>query len=96
MGCGPRDSLMVALGKRLPKVPIGVIRGSIEATVLVVGWLLGAKIGVGTIISVFGIGFILQWTFKLLKFDVRKVQHESVVDTIKVTRKMSEAKLSSR
>lgn len=63
LGCGPRDALMVALGKRLPNVPIGIIRGLIEGTVLLIGWLLGAKVGIGTVIFVFGISFILEWTF---------------------------------
>nr|WP_106779404.1 hypothetical protein [Lysinibacillus timonensis] len=83
LGCGPRDSLMVALGKRLPKVPIGAIRGLLEGTVLIIGWLLGAKVGIGTIISVIAIGFILQYTFKLLHFDVKNIQHESMSDTVK-------------
>ncbi|MEL7658089.1 MAG: hypothetical protein AAGU75_19520 [Bacillota bacterium] len=83
LGCGPRDALMVALGKRMPKVPIGAIRGLIEGSVLFVGWLLGAKVGIGTVISVFGIGLILQFTFKLLRFDVKTIQHESVSDTVK-------------
>lgn len=83
LGCGPRDALMVALGKRMPKVPIGAIRGLIEGTVLIIGWLLGAKVGMGTVISVFGIGLILQFTFKLLRFDVKNIKHESVADTVK-------------
>lgn len=82
LGCGPRDALMVALGKRMPKVPIGAIRGLIEGTVLFVGWLLGAKVGIGTVISVFGIGLVLQFTFKLLHFDVKNIKHESVSDSI--------------
>jgi uncharacterized membrane protein YczE len=82
-GCGPRDSLMVALGKRIDKVPIGVVRGALEGFVLIIGWILDAKVGVGTIISVFGIGFTLQLTFKLLRFDVKAVQHESCLDTIR-------------
>lgn len=82
LGCGPRDTLMVALGKKLPNVPIGAIRGSIEGTVLIIGWLLGAKVGLGTVIAVFGIGFIMQMTFKLLNFDVRAVVHESIFETI--------------
>lgn len=86
LGCGPRDALMVALGRRFPKLPIGVMRGLIEGTVLVVGWLLGAKVGIGTVISVFGIGFILQYTFKLLHFDVKNIEHESITDTIKTIR----------
>jgi uncharacterized protein len=83
LGCGPRDALMVALGKRMPKVPIGAIRGLIEGTVLIIGWLLGAKVGIGTVISVFGIGLILQFTFKILRFDVKNIKHESVADTVK-------------
>lgn len=81
MGCGPRDTLMVALGKMFPKVPIGAIRGSIEGTVLLIGFLLGAKVGIGTIIAVFGISFILQYTFKLLKFDIKAVVHENIFET---------------
>ena len=87
LGCGPRDSLMVALGKRVPKWPIGVIRGLLEGAVLIIGWLLGAKVGIGTVISVFGIGFILQLTFKLLRFDVKDIKHESILDTVKLFRR---------
>ena len=83
LGCGPRDALMVALGKRLPKVPIGIVRGVIEGTVLLIGWLLGAKVGIGTVISVFGISFILEVTFNILHFDVTNIEHESIVDTVR-------------
>jgi len=83
MGCGPRDTLMVALGKRFPNVPIGAIRGLIEGTVLIIGFLLGAKVGIGTVIAVFGISFIMQTTFKYLKFDIKAVIHESLFDSFK-------------
>lgn len=82
MGCGPRDTLMVALGKLFPNIPIGAIRGSIEGTVLLIGFLLGAKVGLGTVIAVFGISFILQYTFKLLKFDIKAVVHENIFETL--------------
>ena len=75
---------MVALGKRMPMVPIGAIRGLLEGTVLIIGWLLGAKVGIGTAIYVLGIGFVLQFTFKLLHFDVKNIEHESISDTVKV------------
>lgn len=88
MGAGPRDSLMVALGKKFPTIPIGIIRGSIEGTVLLIGWILGAKVGLGTVVYVFGIGFVLQATFKLLHFDVKSVVHESVLDTMKIFKEM--------
>lgn len=83
LGCGPREALMVALGKRLPKVPIGIVRGVIEGTVLLIGWLLGAKVGIGTVILVFGISFILEAIFNILHFDVTNIEHESIVDTVR-------------
>lgn len=83
MGCGPRDALMVALQKKFPRFGIGVIRGAIEGSVLLIGWLLGAKVGFGTAMNVFGISIILQLTFKCLKFEVSSIKHESVLDTVK-------------
>ncbi|MDY3869294.1 MAG: hypothetical protein SOZ52_07975 [Pyramidobacter sp.] len=82
MGAGPRDSLMVALCKRFPGKPVGLIRGSIESVVLAAGWAMGAKVGIGTVIAVFGISFIIQFTFKLVRFDVKTVVHESVFETV--------------
>lgn len=81
LGCGPRDSLMIAIARRLPRVPIGAIRALLEGSVLIAGWLLGARVGVGTMVSVLGIGFILQATFRLLRFDVRRVDHQSLAAT---------------
>lgn len=83
MGCGPRDGLMVGLARRFPKTPVGVIRSIIEGTVLVVGWLCGATIGVGTVIAVFGLGAIIQTTFHIFRFDVTELTHENVFDTMK-------------
>ena len=87
LGGGPRDSLMVAIGKRLKKVPIGVIRGAIEGTVLLLGWLMGSKVGGGTVLAVFGIGFILQTTFRILHFDVKALRHESIFETLHLRRR---------
>ena len=83
MGCGPRDSLMVVAAKKCPRLPIGLVRGVIEGTVLVIGWLLGAKVGIGTVIAMFGISYILQITFGLFKFDVKKVNQETLFYTLK-------------
>jgi uncharacterized membrane protein YczE len=84
LGCGPRDALMVALGKRLDNVHIGVIRGIIEGSALLIGWVLGAKVGIGTIIAMLGISIIIDIVFKMLKFNVKSVEHEDVAQTIKV------------
>lgn len=87
LGSGPRDSLMVVLGKRLPNIPIGAVRGLLEGTVMLIGWSLGAKVGLGTVIAVLSIGLIMQATFWVLHFKVREVRHESIADTLLSLRK---------
>jgi uncharacterized membrane protein YczE len=83
LGCGPRDSLMTALSKHIPKAPIGLIRGVIEGSALLLGFLLGAKVGIGTVIAIFGISFIIQIVFGIFKFDVKTVKHENLVESLR-------------
>ena len=78
--CGPRDAFLVGLGKRLPKVPIGIVNTGILCVVLCGGWLLGAPIGIGTVLSTFGIGVSMQIVFRLLKFEPRSVRHQSLFE----------------
>ena len=80
LGAGPRDSLMVAV-TRITKLPIGICRGIIEFFVVALGWMLGGMVGIGTVLAAFGIGFCVQITFGLLKFDATKVKHETIADT---------------
>lgn len=79
MGCGPRDGLMVALVKLTGKSVV-LIRSCIEISVLVIGWLLGGTVGLGTLITVFGVGSCVQLVFKIFKFDVGKVNHKNIKD----------------
>jgi len=81
-GVGPRDNLMVVLARKT-KIPVGICRIIVEFVVTVIGWLLGGMVGIGTIISVIAIGFCIQITFSLFKFDVTTVKHESLDNTIK-------------
>lgn len=77
LGSGPRDGLMVALTKVL-KLPVGVIRGTLELIVLVAGYLMGGSVGWGTLIMALGMGLFIQIIFSLLKFDVRQIQHHTL------------------
>ena len=60
LGPGPRDGLMTGLVVRTG-LSVRLIRTSIEATVLAVGWLLGGTVGVGTLLYAFGIGPLVQF-----------------------------------
>jgi len=79
-GVGPRDNLMVVLAKRT-RLPVGLCRSIIELIVTVSGWFLGGMVGLGTVISVIAIGFCVQIIFRLFKFDVTQVNHETLTDT---------------
>ena len=81
--CGPRDSLLVGLGKRMSRVPIGLAEIMLWAAVLLAGWLLGGPVGIGTLISTFGAGLVMQLVYSLVKFEPRQVKHRDVVQTVK-------------
>ena len=83
--CGPRDSLLVGLGKRVPKMPIGAVEILLWAAVLLAGWLLGGPIGIGTLISTLGAGAVMQFVYNMIRFEPRSVRHRDVVE---VTREL--------
>ena len=82
--CGPRDSLLVGLGKRLPKVPIGIVEVLLWAVVLLAGYLLGGPVGIGTLISTFGAGLVMQLVYNIIHFEPRKLEHKGVIEVVKI------------
>ena len=64
LGPGPRDGLMTGLVVRTGW-SVRVVRTSIEATVLAVGWMLGGTVGVGTVVYAFGIGPLVQFFLRI-------------------------------
>ena len=81
--CGPRDALLVGLGKRMPKIPIGIVEVALWAAVLLIGWLLGGPVGIGTLISTFGAGLVMQLVYSLMHFEPRKLNHRGVMEITK-------------
>ena len=81
--CGPRDSLLVGLGKRMPKVPIGIVQIIISGVVLLIGWLLGGPVGLGTVISTFGGGLVMQFVYSVIHFEPRDIKHRDIVTVTK-------------
>ena len=55
LGAGPRDGLMVGLQKKT-NLPIALVRGVLEITVVSIGWYLGGTVGIGTLLFALGIG----------------------------------------
>ncbi|OOM79296.1 hypothetical protein CLPUN_16660 [Clostridium puniceum] len=82
MGCGPRDGLMMALVKRTGK-PISIIRFSIEMGALIIGWILDGFVGIGTLVTAFGIGYCIQMIYKVCKSDVKLLKHRNIKEGLK-------------
>lgn len=81
--CGPRDALLVGLGKRMPKIPIGIVEVLLWAVVLLIGYLLGGPVGIGTLISTFGAGLVMQIVYNIIHFEPRKLKHRDVMTVTK-------------
>ncbi|MGH2521426.1 MAG: YczE/YyaS/YitT family protein [Anaerolineales bacterium] len=67
-GAGPRDSLMLAVSQ-LAKISVRRARMFLEVGVVLVGWLLGGPVGLGTLIFALAIGPAVQLAFRLLRVD---------------------------
>lgn len=83
-GCGPKDGLLIAIGKRMPKISIGVVEMLLWATVTFAGWLLGGSVGIGTVISTFGAGAVMHLFFDVIGFEPRKLRHRSIKETFSI------------
>lgn len=59
LGPGPRDGLMTGIARQGPSLRIA--RTGIEGSALVIGWLLGGTIGVGTVLFSLTIGPLVQF-----------------------------------
>ena len=82
--CGPKDSLMVGIGRRLNRISIGTVNILILIVVLLLGWLLGGPVGIGTLIGTFAIGAMMQLAFNMMKFEPKDVVHQGFFESIKV------------
>jgi uncharacterized membrane protein YczE len=65
LGPGPRDGWMTGLGKRLG-VPIARVRITVEVVVMGLGWLLGGRLGFGTLAFALTVGHALAFSLARL------------------------------
>jgi uncharacterized membrane protein YczE len=70
LGPGPRDGLMTGLHRRLHKSVV-YIRLTLEVIVLIVGWLLGGTVGVGTAVFAATVGFSIGASLNFVEWAVR-------------------------
>jgi uncharacterized membrane protein YczE len=64
LGAGPRDGFVLGMARALGTT-VARARTLIELTVLLVGWLLGGTVGVGTLVFAATIGQLMQASLRL-------------------------------
>ncbi len=84
LGCGPRDTLLVGLAKRLRRLPIGLVSIALLSSATLIGWLLGGPVGIGTVLCAFGTGPVMQLAFRTVRFDATGIKHQRLRDSLKV------------
>ena len=67
LGPGPRDGLMTGIARR--GYPVGIVRFGLEVIVLILGWLLGGTVGIGTVLYAFGIGPLVHVFLELFSLE---------------------------
>ena len=65
LGPGTRDGLMTGISKKFNK-PISLVRFSIEFFVVILGWVLGGTLGIGTLIFAIFIGPSVSLSLKII------------------------------
>jgi uncharacterized membrane protein YczE len=78
LGAGPRDGLMFGLVTKVDR-PVSTIRGAIELTVLIIGYLLGGPVGIGTVLTALLLGVSVQIAFRIGRYD-RKTPHINLLE----------------
>ena len=81
MGCGPRDGFMQIITKKT-EYSVGIIKNIIELSALGSGWLLGGKVGVGTVVTAISMGIFLQIFFKIYKMDIKTLKHRNIKEEV--------------
>ena len=90
LGPGPRDGLFVGLS-RISQVDVKYVKPFVEFIVLLIGFGLGGNFNVGTIVIIVVSGYLVQFFFKLFKFDPKnKKQNNSVIDYMTAFKKESQ------
>lgn len=81
-GCGPRDSLIVGISRRMPKLSVGMVQILVQAVIFILALLLGGPVGIGTALSVVFMGTAMQIVFGVFRFEPREVRHENLLESV--------------
>ncbi len=78
LGAGPRDSLMLALGRIIP-YRLGTVRTFMEVAAAGTGYLLGGPLGIGTVIFALTVGYFMDAGFTLIKMFKKTILYKTII-----------------
>ena len=79
LGPGPRDGLFVGL-TALTGIKVKYVKITIEFIVLLIGILLGGQSGIGTVIMIIASGYLVQYFFRILKYNPHESRNIEVIN----------------
>ena len=84
LGCGPRDTFKVGIGRHVRKIKIGTVGIAINMIVLLCGWILGGPVGIGTVMNIFCYGVIENVVNAIMKFEPRDLVHQDILESFRI------------
>ena len=85
LGAGPRDGLFVGVSRTF-NVEVKYVKPIIEIIVLTSGFFLGGLVGIGTILTMFVSGYLVQVFFKLFQFESRSDRQRNIMEYFRKTK----------
>lgn len=75
-GPGPRDGLMTGINAKFG-IRLWIVRTSLEVIVLIIGWILGGDVGIGTLAFALLVGPLVHYTIPFLMVPAAMTKPES-------------------
>jgi len=75
-GPGPRDGLMTGINAKFG-IRLWIVRTSLEVIVLIIGWILGGDVGIGTLAFALLVGPLVHYTIPFLMVPAALTKPES-------------------
>ncbi|QUH18554.1 YczE/YyaS/YitT family protein [Alkaliphilus sp. B6464] len=91
LGAGPRDGLMVGL-VQITGLSVKYVRTGLESVVLLVGFLLGGTVGLGTVIATLSGGYVLDKIFRWKSFDPKATCQRKLSDYVAINKSKTQVK----
>ena len=77
LGCGSKDGVTMGINKRINQ-PVKYVRAGLEMLAIIIGMFMGAEFSLVTIYSALVFGFLMQFSFKILKCNASNLKHRSI------------------